>query len=632
MINNTTLTLEEHSAYFDGHFEDGKILPAVAQISLCIDSFRKTDSDTSISFNDARFYRPIEPGQTLKINWKMKGERKLVASIDDEDGVFSRIGFFINNPPTEDSMTMDSQANALAGDINQPRQTECLYISNQHVSIEDIIAISKRAVDTRLSDDPAFMASIDEGYQFLEELLRVDGKVYGVTTGYGESVTREVPLDQVNELPINLTRFHGCGLGDYFDVEAARAIVAARLISLAKGYSGVRYELLDHLVRLLRLDMMPRIPQEGSVGASGDLTPLSYVAAVLIGERDVMFEGKIQETSEVMKRLDMSPLVLKPKEGLGIMNGTAVMTALACIAYHRAEYLAHLCIRTTSLVSLALKGNKDHFDEYLFTAKPHAGQQQAAALIRRDINKQLDETAPARLQDRYSVRCAPHIIGVLLDALPHFREIIENELNSANDNPLIDPKRKMLLHGGHFYGGHIAYVMDSLKTLVANLADLMDRQFALLVDKHYNNQLSANLSMPDADRESLNHGFKAVQIGVSSWAAEALKLTMPASAFSRSTECHNQDKVSMGTIAARDCLRILQLVEQVQAAHILVSCQAIAVRESLEGQKINMGKEAAQFVDSVLSDFELVREDRPLEADLRRFVGHIQKQHWALDN
>lgn len=507
---------------------------------------------------------------------------------------------------------------------------QTVTVSGNHITIEDVCKLSKREANLELSNDKAFYNRINDGYKFLEELLNREGKIYGVTTGYGDSVNRGVPVELADQLPINLTRFHGCGLGQNFNLEESRAVVAARIVSLARGFSGVRYELLQQLETLLAHDIIPVIPQEGSVGASGDLTPLSYVAAVLIGERKVHYKGEIRPTKDVFAELKIPPLVLRPKEGLAIMNGTAVMTAIACLIYKRAEYLVNLCTRTTSFVSLAMKGNKDHFDEYLFAAKPHAGSQRVAQEIRADVAKLPDEKQPTILQDRYSIRCAPHIIGVLADALPHFRQVIENELNSANDNPLIDPVRKKLMHGGHFYGGHIAYVMDSMKVLIANLADLMDRQLALLVDVKFNNGLTSNLSMPDNNRVSLNHGFKAVQIGVSAWTAEALKNCMPASAFSRSTECHNQDKVSMGTIAARDCLRVLQLTEQVQAAHLLACVQAIVVRENVEGKKIHLGKSAAQFLDTVLNHFEPVTEDRPLEDDLRRFVEYIQNQYFPL--
>ena len=235
-----------------------------------------------------------------------------------------------------------------------------------------------------------------------------------------------------------------------------------------------------------------------------------------------------------------------------------------------------------------------------------------------------------RLQDRYSIRCAPHVIGVLRDSLPWMRTFIETELNSVNDNPVIDCEGQHVLHGGHFYGGHIAAVMDSLKTHVANLADLMDRQLALLVDTKFSHGLPPNLTGAPPDRAAINHGFKAVQIGASAWAAEALKLTMPASVFSRSTECHNQDKVSMGTIAARDCLRILQLTEQVAAAHVIATVQAVKLRLENKADTPPLDGEMKQFVDEVFKVFEFVCEDRALEPDLRTIAGLIQKRHWKL--
>ena len=235
---------------------------------------------------------------------------------------------------------------------------------------------------------------------------------------------------------------------------------------------------------------------------------------------------------------------------------------------------------------------------------------------------------PERLQDPYSIRCAPHIIGVLYDALPLFRQIIENELNSANDNPIIDPGSRSIMHGGHFYGGHIAFAMDSLKNIIANLSDLMDRQLAVLVDEKFNRGLPPNLS-GSLGQFSYNHGFKAVQIGVSSWTAEALKGTMPASVFSRSTECHNQDKVSMGTIAARDCIRVLELTEQVAAACLLAFCQAIKLR--LRDGQIEASRTVLvqSTLDQTAAVSAFLDEDRPLEKDLRETVRLIQLQHWS---
>lgn len=482
-----------------------------------------------------------------------------------------------------------------------------------------------------LSQDSGFRRDIDKGSEFLQKLLREEGVIYGVTTGYGDSCTTSIPLSLVDELPKHLYTFHGCGLGEILSVEQARAVLISRLCSLAKGFSGVSYELLCRIAQLLQHNIVPVIPQEGSVGASGDLTPLSYLAAVLCGERDVFYQGQRRSASEVFEELNIRPLSLRPKEGLAIMNGTAVMTGLACLAFARAKYLVKLTTRITSMMTIALKGNAHHFDEILFDTKPHPGQQQIAAWLRADLHTGAALRNPNRLQDRYSLRCAPHIIGVLQDSLVWSRGFIENELNSANDNPIIDGDGEHVLHGGHFYGGHIAFAMDGLKVAIANLADLVDRQIAQLVDTKFNHGLPANLSGANADRLNINHGLKAVQIGASAWTAEALKNTMPASVFSRSTECHNQDKVSMGTIAARDCLRVLELTEQVVAAGLLACTQGLELRIKQQecGQK-QLSSRVRVTVDEVRQFSEHLVEDRALEIDLRKIINGIRDEKFSL--
>ncbi|EHK9001660.1 aromatic amino acid lyase [Vibrio vulnificus] len=498
------------------------------------------------------------------------------------------------------------------------------------LTIEDVAAIAQGAKAT-LNNSVEFTAKIDRGVAFLERLLKEEGVIYGVTTGYGDSCTVAIPPQLVEELPLHLTRFHGCGLGKILSHEQARAVLATRLCSLSQGVSGVSHDLLNQIVTLINHDISPRIPEEGSVGASGDLTPLSYLAAALVGEREVIYQGEERATAEVYAELGIQPIKLRPKEGLALMNGTSVMTALACLAYKRAEYLAQLSTKITAMVSVAMHGNDFHFDEALFAVKPHPGQQQIAAWLRDDLKADKPPRNSDRLQDRYSLRCAPHVIGVVQDSLPWLRQMIENELNSANDNPIIDGDNERVLHGGHFYGGHIAMAMDTLKTGIANLADLLDRQMAQLMDYKFNNGLPFNLSGAEGERKPINHGFKAVQIGISAWTAEALKHTMPASVFSRSTECHNQDKVSMGTIAARDCLRVLELTEQVAAASLLAATQGIEIRRRRgELDENHMSDRLKAICSSVLNEFEFVTEDRPLEKDLRQFITHIQQRHWSL--
>ncbi len=506
-----------------------------------------------------------------------------------------------------------------------------IIFDGSELSINDIVSIAHKQSKVRLSDAPDFLSRISKSCRFLERLLEEDGEIYGVTTGYGDSCTVSIPSDLVKELPQHLYTFHGCGMGKILSPEMTRATLAVRLASLCKGYSGVSIELLRQLEQFIQLDILPLIPEEGSVGASGDLTPLSYVAACLCGERKVLYNGEVRQTAEVLQQLKITPLILRPKEGLAIMNGTAVMTGIACMAFSRAQYLSALTTKITAMSTLAINGNAHHFNEILFSVKPHPGQQETAARLRQDLLAGTPPRNPKRLQDRYSIRCAPHVIGALEDSLPWLTRMIENEINSANDNPIIDGENELVLHGGHFYGGHIALAMDTLKNTVANLADLLDRQMALLMDTKFNNGLPANLSGAGGARAAINHGFKAVQIGASAWTAEALKNTMPASVFSRSTECHNQDKVSMGTIAARDCVRVLELTEQVASAALLATAQGIQLR--LQKEQLS----AADISPSILGLIESIRcfspflqEDRGLENELRQTLSSIQQQCWDL--
>ncbi|WP_246120868.1 HAL/PAL/TAL family ammonia-lyase [Chitinolyticbacter meiyuanensis] len=507
--------------------------------------------------------------------------------------------------------------------------TDPIRFDGTRLAIEDVVALSARSCVAELSMDAAFRARITRGADFLDRLLAEDGVIYGVTTGYGDSCTVTIPPELVPQLPYHLYTYHGCGAGRFLDAEETRAVLAARLASLAQGVSGVSVALLEQLATLLREDILPRIPAEGSVGASGDLTPLSYVAAVLCGEREVLYRGAVRSTADVFAELGITPLRLRPKEGLAIMNGTAVMTALACLAWQRASYLCDLATRLTAINVIASAGNAHHFDEALFAVKPHAGQQGVAARIRADLASDTPPRNEARLQDRYSLRCAPHVIGVLADALPFLRGMIENELNSANDNPIIDGEHERVLHGGHFYGGHIAFAMDSLKNAVANVADLLDRQLALLVDTRFNHGLPSNLSGATGPRAAINHGLKALQISVSAWTAEALKQTMPASVFSRSTECHNQDKVSMGTIAARDCLRVLELTEQVAAAMLIAARQGLALRERIDGD-LQLTPALVAMQAALADRIALVEEDRALDRELIDLLTAIRARHWSL--
>lgn len=334
---------------------------------------------------------------------------------------------------------------------------ETVVVGSRKLTVEDVVAIAKKQVNVELDSSEAFQRMINAGAEFLDKALAEHGGIYGVTTGYGDSCTQVLPPEHYYQLPINLTRFHGCGMGNYFDPETTRAIMVVRMNTLAQGYSGVSYALLKIMMTFLQNDIIPLIPQEGSVGASGDLTPLSYLAGAIIGERKVLYKGEVRESLDVMNELGITPHKFRPKEAIAIMNGTAAMNAVACMAFSRAQYLSDLACRITALITVAMKGNAYHFYKRLFEVKPHPGLMKAAKKIRHGLNlAEANNVVPEKIQDPYSLRCAPHIIGLFYDSENLLRQLIEVELNSANDNPIVDPVTHNIFHGGHFYGTYLS--------------------------------------------------------------------------------------------------------------------------------------------------------------------------------
>jgi histidine ammonia-lyase len=484
------------------------------------------------------------------------------------------------------------------------------------INVDDVASLARGRASAALSEAPAWRRSFETARGHLERRLQAGSGVYGVTTGVGASVGNHVTPENRTEMGAHLPRLHGCGTGRILEEDEAAAVVATRLATLARGCSGVRFELLERLCLLLNRGVLPRIPAEGSVGASGDLTPLSYLAAIIAGERDVTCKGEVMPAAEALERLRVAPMQLEPRESLALMNGTSAMTGLACLAYERARTLASLATSLTSMVSETTHGNPQHFDARIFQLKAHPGSLQAAQWIREHLGDDAAGRPVARLQDRYSLRCAPHVIGVLLDCLETVRRTLDIELNGVDDNPIIDPERGDVLHGGNFYGGHVCFAMDALKSAVASVADLLDRQLVLLCTPETSDGLPENLVAVCDGRRFAHHGFKAMQISASALTAEALKLTVPAAAFSRSTESHNQDKVSMGTIAARDCVRILELSEGVAGILLLACVQAVELRVVARATLRSVA-----LRDAVRAQVTPLEEDRPQDGDLERVLA-----------
>ncbi|WP_285746241.1 aromatic amino acid ammonia-lyase [Lentzea sp. NBRC 105346] len=508
---------------------------------------------------------------------------------------------------------------------------EQIAIGARLLTVADAVRIARGGKpDVRLDDAAA--ARMTASVELKNHLIATGQPIYGVTTGFGASCIRQIGAAKTVALQRNLVQYHLNGSGPIAQPDVIRATMAVRANCLARGYSGVRPEVVRLLLDCLRHDVLPLIPERGSVGASGDLVPLCYLANLLTGEGDVLFRGRETTAEEALKECGLTPVTLEAKEALALINGTSFMTGFAALALHDAEELAFAADLCTALASEVLLGNRGHFDAVIHDQKPHQGQVRSAAQVREllagsGLSKDYPQVLGAlpaiedgsflelnhSIQDRYSVRCAPHVVGVLRDTTRWAREWLEVEMNSTNDNPLFDVDSGNVYNGGNFYGGHVGQAMDSLKTAVASVGDLLDRQLALIVDEKFNNGLTPNLipRFTDDDDQGLHHGFKGMQIACSALTAEALRNTMPATSFSRSTEAHNQDKVSMGTIAARDARTVVELVQNVVAIHLLALCQAADLRDPA---KLGAGTRAAY--ELVRSEVAFLDGDRRLDHDV----------------
>jgi len=493
------------------------------------------------------------------------------------------------------------------------------------VPCEQIVAVARGHAQVKLSAQRAFLARMKRSQSMLQKSLHEGVAVYGVNTGFGKACGKRTAAGHTSQRFANPLPFHGCGTGVPLEIAETRAAMLCRMLSLATGYSGVSLGLLRQLEAFLNLGITPVVPCQGSVGASGDLTPLSYIAACLAGERDVFYEGRRMSASRALKKAGLEPYVFEPKEPLSMVNGTSVMTGIAVMAVERSRTLLDAALCATALTVHAFRGKSHHFHPVIGQAKPFAGQIAVAQslidlLLAKVPDADLEENGPEALQDPYSVRCTPQIAGVLSDALAWISQWVETEANSSNDNPIFDPSTGTPLMSGNFYGGHIAFAMDSLKSALASVADMSDRQILLLVNPQLSRGLPEDLVGVVKNDHFFHHGFKAMSITASALAAEALKLTMPAASFSRSSESHNQDKVSMGTIAARDAVQTCTLVERTAAIHLLAAAQACELRGSLDARP-----RLAALTQRIREFSPRLTTDRPLDRDIEAVALAIEQ-------
>ena len=473
-----------------------------------------------------------------------------------------------------------------------------ITVKGEDLTIENVWDVAFNNEKINLPEDKEFWDTLSASRKFLEDYIATGVPTYGVTTDFGDSCHNQISVEKAGELQRDICTYHGIGLGPKFDHETGRAVILARLNGNVKGgHSAIRPELAKMMVTMLNKDIIPVIPQLGSVGASGDLTPLSYLAAAIMGERDVYYKGKIVPALEAFNAEGIKPLPIEAKEGLALMNGTSVMTAVASIAWKKAERLAKISDFLTAVTSEITKGKDTPFVAKVSEIKNHKGQCESAAYVY-DIIKdskrvfryedflktQIEKldgkgfiAQQNKIQDRYSIRCAPQINGVYRDTLRFARDLITEELNSANDNPLVDIEAGRLYNTGNFYGGHICAACDYMRTALANISDLSDKQAEVIIDGKFNG-LTENLipyTPADHPRAGLRLGFKAAQITISAIRGEVMSYCFPISLTSQPTEALNQDKVSMGTISARKFNEQIELVYLQFATHLLAAMQAV---------------------------------------------------------
>ena len=458
-------------------------------------------------------------------------------------------------------------------------------LDGTHLDLETIGRVALRREPVQLA--PAAVERLARSARMVDALIQQGAKVYGVTTGVGELRTVVIPPESRRDLQVNILRSHAAGVGPHLSEAETRAVVLLRINSFLHGHSGVRPETVAALVRLLNSRVYPAIPEQGSLGASGDLAPLAHLGLVLIGEGEAYVDGRLVPGAEALAAAGLAPLSLGPKEGLALINGTQVMTGIGALVCRQAMELLAWADAAASLTLEALRGNVSAFDPRIHRLRPHPGQARTAARVRGLTrgSSRLQPYDPAGVQDAYSLRCVPQVHGAVWDVAAHVRAVLEREANAVTDNPLLFPKDGDVLNGGNFHGSPVAMSMDYLVIGLAELAAISERRIERLVNPHLSG-LPAFL----VKESGLNSGYMLAQYTAAALVSENKALAHPASVDSIPSSANQEDHVSMGPIAARKARAIFANCRRVIAIELCCAAQAVDLSggpESLgEGTKV----------------------------------------------
>ncbi|RPI06887.1 MAG: histidine ammonia-lyase [Ignavibacteriae bacterium] len=494
-----------------------------------------------------------------------------------------------------------------------------------------IPAVFDLAYDTaRAKLNSAAKRNILRARKLVEQWTNNGEVVYGVTTGFGEFANVRVKAEDIEQLQENLIFSHAAGTGDFLPEEVVRAMIALRINALAKGYSGIRLSTVNLLLDMLNRGIIPAIPSQGSVGASGDLVQLAHLVLAMMGKGKIIRKEKGQRTNgipvdsrAVLRRNGLQPVRLTAKEGLALINGTQMMTAYAVLAVHQAKRLAKIADIAASVSVEALRGSDTAFDARIHRLRPYKGQSAAAKNMRRLMQgsdlRESHRRNDTRVQDAYSIRCIPQVHGASRDAIDYAAANVSIEINSANDNPLLFPEDGIHLEGGNFHGQPMALAMDFLAIALSELANISERRIERLV----NGSLSG-LPRFLTPNGGLNSGLMIAQYTAASLVSENKVLAHPASVDSIPTSANQEDHNSMGSISAQKAWRVLRNAQTVIAIELLCACQGMDFARKLPGRKIwkaGRGTESAyQFIRKHIKHLD---RDRVLYDDIQRALGFV---------
>ena len=505
---------------------------------------------------------------------------------------------------------------------------DTLQLTGNDLTLSDVRRVAED-VSWHVALSPPAKKNVDASRQVIESILAGGKTVYGVNTGFGAMSSVVIKPDQLEQLQANLVRSHCAGAGPLLDIPAVRAMMLLRANTLAKGYSGVRPVVIETLLEMLNAGVHPCVPSQGSLGASGDLAPLAHMAAVLMGEGEAFYQNEKLPGADALKKAGIQPLTLKAKEGLALLNGTQMMTAIGVLALLEAEHLADVADIAGAMSIEAVMGSHKPFDERIYNVRPHAGHKISAERIRGYLkNSQVAHAHEncTKVQDAYSLRCIPQVHGAARDAMKYARGVLEIEINAATDNPLVFPADKdhpegSIVSQGNFHGEPVAMALDMLAIALSELASISERRMDKLMNPVFS-ELPAFL-VPKG-HEGLNSGFMIVHYAAVALVSENKILAHPAVVDSIPTSNDKEDHVSMGATSARKARRILAHTRWVLASELLCAAQALEFHCFGEHQ-LKPGDGVAKAYAEIRKVVAPLTTDRPLRNDVETITGILEQ-------